>query len=61
MNTIVAPLKTKALAVETNVKEGMMTSSPGLIPERIADISNASVQEVVRRHFPAPVLSQSHS
>ncbi len=40
-----APLSTKALAVETNVKEGKITSSPTLISERMAAISRAVVQE----------------
>jgi hypothetical protein len=44
-NTGVAPRSTKAFAVETNVKEGRMTSSPGLTPTSSAAISNAPVQE----------------
>ena len=42
-----APRRTKALAVETKVKEGTMTSSPGFRFRRIAAISRAWVQEVV--------------
>ena len=47
----VAPRKTKAFAVETKVYEGMMTSSPGDMSHKIADISRALVQDVVRRAF----------
>ena len=47
--TIVAPLCTNASAVETNVYEGIITSSPGLISANIAAISNACVQEVVNK------------
>ena len=46
--TSFAPLATKASAVEQNVKEGRITSSPGFTPARIAAISSAEVQEVVR-------------
>src|SRR5579872_3568229 len=47
INTGVAPRSANALAVETKVNEGMMTSSPGPIFARRADISNAAVQECV--------------
>ena len=48
-NTRVAPRSAKAFAVETKVYEGRMTSSPGLILSRMADISSASVHEVVSK------------
>ena len=38
-NTILAPLSIKALAVEGKVKEGIMTSSPGEIPAKIAKLA----------------------
>ena len=47
--TGVAPRSTKALAVETNVKDGMITSSPGPTSASSAAISSAAVQECVRR------------
>ena len=56
-NTILAPLRIKALAVEGKVKEGIMTSSPGEIPAKIAHISKASVHEVVSRTFLHPNCS----
>ena len=46
-NTGIAPRKTNAFAVETKVKEGMITSSPSLISARIAAISKAAVHECV--------------
>jgi hypothetical protein len=46
-NTTLAPRRMNALAVDTKVNDGMMTSSPGPTPARIAAISNASVQEDV--------------
>jgi len=49
--TILAPLSRKALAVEGNVNEGMMTSSPGPTSERMAAISKASLHEVVSKVF----------
>jgi hypothetical protein len=36
------------LQIETNVNEGAITSSPSFIFNKIADISNALVHEVVR-------------
>ncbi|MPM77495.1 hypothetical protein SDC9_124501 [bioreactor metagenome] len=57
--TIVAPLSTKASAVEEKVNEGMMTSSPGSMLAKIAAISNALVQEVVSKACLAPVFSVS--
>ena len=58
-NTGVAPRSTKAFAVETKVKEGRMTSSPGPTPTSSAAISNAPVQEWVRRACRVPVISTS--
>ncbi len=46
-NTGVAPLRAKAFAVDTNVNDGMMISSPGAASIRIAAISSAPVQECV--------------
>jgi hypothetical protein len=46
-NTGFAPRNTNALAVDTKVNEGMMISSPSRIPQRMAAISRADVQEVV--------------
>ena len=61
-NTGVAPRSTKASAVDTKVKAGMMTSSPGPISgSRSAASSVAWVQEVVSRHLAVPVLLSSHS
>ena len=45
--TGVAPLRTTALAVETKVYEGIMTSSPSFKAKKIAAISSAAVQECV--------------
>ncbi|VVT29630.1 conserved hypothetical protein [Hoeflea sp. EC-HK425] len=44
----VAPRSTTALAVDVNVKEGMMTSSPGPRSSSNIAISSAAVQECVR-------------
>ena len=46
-NLIVAPLKAKALAVDTKVYDGSIISSPGCISIN-AHISNAAVQECVK-------------
>jgi hypothetical protein len=56
-NTGTPPRKTKALAVETNVKLGIMTSSPGAISSSNAVISSAAVQEGVSRALPPPEAS----
>ena len=48
-NTGRAPRRTNAFAVETNVKAGTITSSPGSMSSRRAAISSACVHEVVRR------------
>ena len=58
--TGVPPLKQNAFAVETKVKEGMIISSPGLISASNAQISNAAVQEWVRRAFLHLIFSSSH-
>ena len=58
---ILAPLKIKALAVDTKVNEGMITSSPGSIPARIAAISSAPVQECVNNTFLNPYFSSTSS
>ena len=42
-----APSRTKALAVETNVNDGRITSSPGPRSQSIAAISSAAVHEGV--------------
>ena len=49
--TGVAPRSTNALAVDTNVNDGMITSSPTPTSLRIAAISRAAVQECVRSAF----------
>ena len=46
-----APRISKASAVETNVYDGIITSSPGWMSRSRADISRASVHEVVRSIF----------
>lgn len=51
MKTGVAPRSTKALAVETKVKEGTITSSPDWMFNNSAAISSAWVQEVVSSAF----------
>jgi hypothetical protein len=50
----VAPRSKKALAVETNVYDGRMTSSPGSMSQSRAAISSAEVQEVVSSTRVAP-------
>src|ERR1039457_85210 len=57
---ILAFLSKNAFAVDIKVKEGTMTSSPGLISAKIADISSASVQDVVRSDFLIPNLASNH-
>ena len=47
-NTGHAPRKTTALAVDTKVKLGMITSSPGFTPRTSMAISSACVHDVVR-------------
>ena len=53
-NFSVAPRSRKALAVETNVYEGRMTSSPGATSHSSAAISSADVHDVVSRTRAAP-------
>ena len=54
-----APRSTKALAVETNVNDGMITSSPSARSSSMAAISSACVQEVVSRQSPPPTFWES--
>jgi hypothetical protein len=56
-----APRRAKALAVETKVKEGTMTSSPALISSSNAHISSAWVQEVVTSARGTPSVCSSNS
>ncbi len=46
-NTGMAPLSANAFAVETKVKDGMITSSPGFRSHRSAAISSAAVHDGV--------------
>ncbi len=55
------PRSTKALAVDTKVNEGMMTSSPGPTSQRMAAISSAAVQEWVSSALRQPRFCSSHS
>jgi hypothetical protein len=59
-NTGTAPRKTKALAVETNVYDGMMTSSLAFTSASRAAISSPAVQECVSIDFAAPVRDSIH-
>ncbi len=54
-----APRSTKALTVETKVKAGTMTSSPGWISSSRAAISSACVQDVVSRARATPSSASS--
>ena len=58
-NTGVAPRSTKAFAVETNVYDGIITSSSGPTSASIADISNAAVHEWVKSALSQPRLDSS--
>src|SRR5262249_52791018 len=60
-NTGTAPRSTNAFAVETNVKDGMMTSSPGSRSSSSAAISSAAVHECVSSARFAPVVRSSHA
>lgn len=60
-NTGTAPRSTNAFAVETKVKDGMITSSPGTRSSRIAAISSAAVHEWVSSARALPVCSSSHA
>ena len=55
------PRSTNAFAVETNAKDGMITSSPGSISASIAAISSAPVHECVSSERAAPVCSASQA
>ena len=59
--TGVAPRSTTALAVDTNVKDGMMTSSPGPSSSSIAAISSAAVQEWVSKACGQPIACSSQA
>jgi hypothetical protein len=59
-NTGVAPRSTNAFAVDTNVNDGMRTSSPGPTSDSIAAISSAAVQECVSSTFSTRNCSWSH-
>ncbi len=56
--TGVAPRRTNALAVEENVNDGMITSSPGPTPASSAVISSAPVHECVMSTVRVPVSSR---
>ena len=60
-NTGTPPRSTNALAVETKVNEGMITSSPGAMSARIAAISSAAVHECVSSAFSQPVERSSQA
>ena len=60
-NTGRAPRSTTAFTVDTKVKGGTMTSSPGRRSSRSAAISSACVHEVVSSAFGDPVSRSSHS
>lgn len=53
--------KANALADDTNVKDGTITSSPALISNARAANSNAEVQLVVSLIFLHPVIFESFS
>ena len=56
-----APYSAKALAVDTKVYDGTITSSPGFKSHKRADISSAWVQEVVSRVRTVPVVERIFS
>src|SRR4051812_5894965 len=60
-NTGTAPRLAYALAVVTNVNDGMITSSPGRRSSSRADISSAAVHDGVMSTLTAPVSPSSHS
>jgi len=51
-----APRRTTAFAVETNVNDGLITSSPGFKFERIAAISSADASATRYLRLPAVLL-----
>ncbi len=55
MNTGTAPRSTKAFAVETKVKDGVMTSSPGSRSSSSAASSRADVLDCVSSALAQPV------
>ena len=57
--TMRAPRRAKAFAVETNVKEGTITSSPARKSNKSEAISSACVQEVVSNARRTPRASRS--
>ena len=59
--TGVAPRKANALAVDTNVNDGMMISSPGPAPMSKAACSRAAVAECVSRAEPHFNVLHSHA
>jgi hypothetical protein len=59
-NTGTPPRRTKALAVDPKVKEGLIIASPDSILQRIASISRAPVHECVSSTFLQPGFSSSH-
>ena len=59
--TAFAPRRTNASAVDTNVYDGIITSSPGCISAKIAAISVACVHDVVNKAFLVPVVFSIHS
>ena len=60
-NTGTAPRRANAFAVDTKVNDGMITSSPGPMSDRSADISRAPVQEWVSSARRQPRASSSHA
>ena len=56
-----APRSANALAVETKVNDGMITSSPGPTSASSAAISSAAVHECVSRAAAAPVSATSQA
>ena len=59
-NTGVAPRIATALAVETNVNGGTITSSPGPRLSSSAAMSSAWVHDVVSSTRGAPLIRSSH-
>ena len=60
-NTGRAPRSTKAFAEDTNVNDGMMTSSPGSMSSSSAAISRAAVHDCVSSTRGAPIRRSSQS
>ena len=58
-NTGFAPRRTKALAVETKVNDGTITSSPGRTSSSSAAISSACVHDVVTSARVTPSVCSS--